>query len=468
MRIYFAGGENPGHRKRLIEWGAKSVAINFAHLIPRLPKKSPFLVEERFPADVRVMVHFDVPDEAPELIDLYRQFVEDNVERLDFAIEPSGAVTEDDLRAWREDSPSIPIWNPEDGHRALQRLSESFSGIAVPQSAFDSDRPVTARLNRLVTSEGTHVHGLGVSKWDLISTVAFGSISSGAWISAQRYGETQIWDGTTLRRFPATEKDARAEWRAHIVRSGLDAEKIEADDKDEVGKLALWSWQQVEDSMSRRREVSTEVEIGRVVSDTTENGHGGDLDQRDNAAPVTTAKKGATRNRATVPLPVASFGKTDEGDDAFEISHATFRSCDNCSLDAVCPSFDPGSSCAYEIPVRIRTKDQLIGMLNGVIEMQTQRVMFARFREDLEGSIDTVVSSELDRLMKLTAEYKDIIDNAETFKLQVEAKGGAGVLSRLFGAKVGDTAKELPGGGLDDLQTAAFFDQIAQPIIDLP
>ena len=471
MRIYFGGAENPGHRKHLYEWGARAMSVNFKHLIPRLPKTKPWLVEERFSDDVRVSVHFEVPDESPELADVYWEWVETNTDRLDFAVEPSGAISIGVLERWRADSPAIPMWHPDDGHRALQRLVESYSGLAVPQRAWASDKPVTARLNRLVTGDGTHVHGLGVSKWDILSTVAFGSVSTGSWMSAQKYGETQVWDGSELRRFPANDKDARQRYRAHIARSGLDVEAIEADDKDEVCKLAVWSWQQVEESLSRRREVNADVEIGRIVSDTTPEQLDGDNAEPEEARPTTTsvtrATKG-TRTRPTTPIPVMVFGHNEAADVTFEISHQTKRVCDNCQLDRVCPEYDPGASCAYEIPVQIRTKDQLISMLNGVIEMQVQRVAFARLREDLEGSIDRVVSDELDRLMSLTEKYKDITDNAETFKMQIEAKGQTGVLSRLFGSRVGQAAMALPGGGFNEAETEQFLRSAVSPIIDVP
>lgn len=90
--------------------------------------------------------------------------------------------------------------------------------------------------------------------------------------------------------------------------------------------------------------------------------------------------------------------------------------------------------------------------------------MFARFREDLEGSIDRVVSDELDRLMALTGKYKDITDDADSFRIQVEARGQSGVLSRIFGRQVGDAARELPGGGFDEGETEELLKRVVQPL----
>jgi len=465
MRIYFAGGESPNWRKKLIAWDVKAVSINFKHLVPRLPKTKPFLLAERLPEDVRAMVHFEVPEESPELVDVYLRFVEQNASRLDFAIEPDG-VPADVLEQIRADSACLPIWRPESGHRALQRLSETYSGIAVLQSAWESDRPVSPRLNRIVQSEGTYLHGLGVSKAEILTTVAFGSVSTGSWMSASKYGETQVWDGSELRRFPATDKESRQRYRAHIAHSGLDLDKIEADDRDEVCKLAVWSWQQFEEWLSRRREVPTDVDVMRVVTGNDEESGVEDFAAPSDSTPTTTRSRSGTNvvTRPTRPLPILEQGRTEEAEPVLMVRKGTTRVCDNCSISNDCPEYQAGSSCAFDIPVEIKTKEQLMALLNGALEIQAQRMLFARFREDLEGSIDPVVSKEMDRLFALTTQYKDIVDNAETLKVQIEAKGQAGVLSRLFGSHVGEKARELPGGGLDALET----DKLLLDAVEVP
>ena len=48
-------------------------------------------------------------------------------------------------------------------------------------------------------------------------------------------------------------------------------------------------------------------------------------------------------------------------------------------------------------------------------------------------------------------------------RIEVEARGNAGVLSRLFGSKAGEVARQLPSGGLGPNQT----DQFIQDVIDL-
>ena len=84
----------------------------------------------------------------------------------------------------------------------------------------------------------------------------------------------------------------------------------------------------------------------------------------------------------------------------------------------------------------VKTKEQLLGLLRGVIEMQTQRVAFARYAEELDGGYpDPNLSNEMDRLLRVILQAKDIQDDRDFLTLTVQAHAGAGVLSRIFGQR---------------------------------
>ena len=83
------------------------------------------------------------------------------------------------------------------------------------------------------------------------------------------------------------------------------------------------------------------------------------------------------------------------------------RRCDACYLAPHCPAFQAHASCAFKIPVVIKTKDQLQALMRTVIEVQGKRVMFAQFAEEVEGQgIDPALSGEIDRLFKIMGRYK--------------------------------------------------------------
>jgi hypothetical protein len=66
----------------------------------------------------------------------------------------------------------------------------------------------------------------------------------------------------------------------------------------------------------------------------------------------------------------------------------------------------------------------------------------------------------MDRLFSLIDKFKNINDNREVLRMEVEARTGSGVLSRIFGARAGDNARQLPGGGMDVNQTDRFITDI--------
>jgi hypothetical protein len=137
------------------------------------------------------------------------------------------------------------------------------------------------------------------------------------------------------------------------------------------------------------------------------------------------------------------------------------RQCNNCYLSSRCPSFKENTECAFNLPIEIRTKDQLQAAMRALLEMQVGRVMFARFAEELEGQgLDPALSNEMDRLFNLIDRFKNISDTRDTIRLEMEARGSSGVLSRLFGAKAGESNRMLEGGGMGPNATNSMYSDI--------
>ena len=124
----------------------------------------------------------------------------------------------------------------------------------------------------------------------------------------------------------------------------------------------------------------------------------------------------------------------------------SFRQCSSCFISSNCPAFKPNSACSFNLPVEIKTKDQLKAMLNTIIEMQVGRVAFARFAEELNGGYpDPNTGVEIDRLFKIVGETKKLEENKEFVRMTVERQTSGGVMSALFGDKA-NTLRELPIG----------------------
>jgi hypothetical protein len=133
-----------------------------------------------------------------------------------------------------------------------------------------------------------------------------------------------------------------------------------------------------------------------------------------------------------------------------ESTHTSFRQCNTCFVASNCPAFKPNNSCAFSLPVEIKTKEQLKGLLNAIVEMQGARVAFARFAEELNGGYpDPNTGQEIDRLFKIVGEIKKLEENKEVLRMTVERQSSGGVMSALFGDRA-NTLRELPNNGLSE------------------
>jgi hypothetical protein len=359
---------------------------------------------------------------------------------------------------------------------ALEDLARSHAAVAVTEDvlARHITRPLVTRYRR---RHKTVFVGIGVGKADTIAHHDIDVVVNSTWISASRYGETILWDGAQLRRFPAKDKaEVRSRYRVAIARSGLNVDAILGDDKRELTALAIWSWRQLEESMVTRKRRTTAEDIdntGEGVEDPNVEIDPSDPQNRlqgHGSSPVPVVR------RETVPLPIlalseqteyeedAAGNKVDTGRTQAVLgidTRASLRQCDSCYISGRCPGYEPAHTCAYDIPLEIRTKDQLVASMRAMLEIQGQRVLFARMAEELDGGFPTpVVSDELDRFLALVAKVKDITDNRDTLKLSLEAKGEVGVISRIFGAHAGEQARQLPAGGLDADQTDVLLGEL--------
>ncbi len=487
MNIVFMGAEVPSHRILLTDMGVKHVSLNYYRLAKRgLPKTKDYLIQGRFPDDVAVYVDgggYQLNDlnmterELQEYGDAYLDFLAVNEERI------SGA-TELDVKsmgaAWNNYHRSQMyeimgdklwvVWHQETGHTGLYSLCERFTNVALLGETLEDDTSLAARSRAMLSQfPDLQFHGVACSKPDNLRQVALSTASSLAWLSPMMRGETIVWDGTRLVRYQKKQKDqARPRYKAIIEKAGLNYDKIINDDSNEVTRLAIWSYLQLEKALDKR--------AGKKLSDNSEfvddpgsaETGGSDPDNSLVLSRKVLEQRGPEELRT---LPV--FGvktktiveKDDDGKDVIKdvsvlsSTSASLRQCDTCFVAANCPAFKPGNSCAFSLPVEIKTKEQLRGLLNAVVEMQGARVAFARFSEDLNGGYpDPNTGQEIDRLFKLVSQMKELEENKEFIRITAERQTSGGVLSALFGDRA-NTLQQLPNGGLTEAQSSIILDK---------
>jgi hypothetical protein len=297
-------------------------------------------------------------------------------------------------------------------------------------------------------------------------------------------GETIVWDTTRLVRYQKKQKDqARPRYKNVIQKAGLDFDKILNDDSNEVTRLAIWSYLELEKSLDKKKPPHlTVVDNDKKLSDNSV-----DIDSPGSAETmgidpdnrgVEVRKDSAVERPGLVArdasetrtLPVFSINtktvldRDSDGRDLIrdvpiiETTHTSLRQCDTCFVAANCPAFKPDNMCAFNLPVEVKTKEQLKDLLQAVIEMQGQRVMFMRYAEELNGGYaDPNVSQEVDRLFKLVGNMKDLETNKEFVQITASRQTSGGVLSAIFGDRA-QAMKEM-AQPLNEEQTTQIIRQ---------
>jgi len=482
MKIIYLGAEVPSNRLLLGSAGARAVGVSYWRLMKRgLPKTKIYLLKNYFPENMEILVHPGIPKtqdlgrtELEEFAADYEEFIIDNLDRITYFTELTHFQVGPDFiqdqrdTVWSEVPPSkfLPVWSPESGHRGLEEMARKYLDIALPGEAIEDAVWLSNTARKLTTNEGTRFHALGTARPDNLRQVAVETASTLSWLSPMTRGETIVWDGTRLVRYPKSMKEqARPRHKAVYEKAGLDFDKIVSDDAQELCKLAVWSFDQLEMRLT--------VGNNSNIYDSFEDPAGDDYAETNPAISdrlgVEMRKLQPRDPRDMGNLPVFGFDvktvieKDDAGNDVLkdvpvvQSRDTSLRQCDTCFVASNCPAFKPQSVCAFKLPVEVKTKDQLKSLINAIIEMQGQRVAFMRFAEELNGGYaDPNVSQEIDRLFKLIKTTKELDDSREFIRMTVERQGSAGVLSQIFGEKA-NILKEIPNGGLDEDTTTQII-----------
>ena len=482
MRIVYLGCEIPSNRTLLESTTANHVGVSFYGLVKRgLPKTKEYLLENYFSKDSYIYVYPGLPKalnmtrvELEDFAAAYEHMIALNIDRISIFAEINSSfvdpsfVEEQRRTAWSQVPPGkfLPVWNPDSKLETLQAMGDKYLDIGIPGDVIDVETRLASVTRLMAKRDGNRFHALGCAKPDNLRSIPFETASTLSWLSPMMHGETIVWDGTRLMRYPKRMKEqARSRYNHVYEKAGIDADKIAEDDPQEVCRLAVWSYEQFE------------VRINKVGDSYHDNNDETNMSDNAELTPLDADNKGIQMRKLNPRnpeemgnLPVFGYEiKTDvDADgvisDAIHISSqaTSIRACDTCFIASNCPAYKPQSACAFKLPIEVKTKDQLKGLINAIIEMQGQRVAFMRFAEEMNGGYaDPNVSQEIDRLFKLIKTTKELDDSREFIRMTVERQGSSGVLSSIFGDKA-QALKELPDGGLNETQTTKIIKDLTE------
>lgn len=438
MQIYFAGAEISSHLNVMRECGVERIAVSITNLARdgRIELKN-WATHKRLDG-LEWVLYADGPTvpAGPVLELLQGAEVQPEIVTGPIAWYENTWLSNTDLLF-------LPTWDATDP-TVLRDYTENYDGVTLPDSVVDNPtavRQARASINRLGQLAAITGRTKGLERFD--------TLVSSAWWAVQKYGETQVWAANRMVRMNADDRRLKREkYAAAIEELGCDPQLVIDDDPTESVKLAIRSWQELERHLVRGTTQHPVLVTNPGVPGTPTN-----------VVPIMPGVANPPPRTRHHMLPVmtsvnTTVKGTDEHGREIDVPHATIsvtpvslRQCNTCALAISCPSHSPGASCSYEIPVDITSKAQLTAVLRSITEIQTQRVLMGRFAEEIQGEPNPDLGKEMDRLFSMVEKWRSIEDNRDTVRMTLEARGqeaaSMGVLSRLFGAQVGQNASRL-------------------------
>lgn len=269
MDLYFSGAEIPGWRNLLTSRGVRHQALSFVGLSRRVKFARPWLISTKFGDEVQVLLDSGAhtinksPDSGTDvdalerLTERYELFVTQNAASVVAAIEFDAVQLSADFRAGHRARLSellhdrfLPVWHGTD-LTELHRLADTYGRVAVTQTSLGG-RDLVPVLRGLAR-QGVRLHGAAMTKPDIMRAVDWDSVASTSWLSPSMYGDTIVWAGGELKRYPKKYKaEARKRHRTLFTNNGFDAEAIASDDRTELLKLSIWSWTEFMDDLNKQ------------------------------------------------------------------------------------------------------------------------------------------------------------------------------------------------------------------------
>lgn len=500
MQIIFSGAEVGSNRTLLEGMKVESMGLNFWGLRKRgLPKTKIWLISEHFAPETKVFIESGAKQaekaglSRQELISLaadYQEFLVNNADRpfafQEFDSTVLGLQWVKEQRPFFSNDPKLwVVWHEEYGTHELMEMSAKHQNVLIPNDEIESMTNLAGLTRSYIRQYGTKFHALGCAKPDNLRQVPFATASTLSWISPMRRGETIIWDGSKLVRYPKKMKDqARLRYKSVVEGAGLDYSAFKEDSTLEATRVAVWSYKKLEESMDKKSP-NFHIIDGAKDSQVSDNSDtfmtglmGLDIPTSDNsdgemrknsAAEVVQRAPEEMTNLPVFGFKMKTVVETDEnGKDILmdvpvvQNQQTSLRQCDTCFVASNCPAFKPSNSCAFNLPIEVKTKDQLKALLTAIIEMQGQRVAFMRFAEETNGGYaDPNLSQEIDRLLKLVGNVNDMDSNKEFIQITASRQSSGGVLSAIFGDRA-QALRELPETLREDTVTRIISESIEE------
>lgn len=426
MNLYFASADQSTYLKLLRDNDVKRFAISFYEWRRRFSNDD---LSQHFAPDEEVVITAGIAKKTEldwaEFATDYLRFIEGNIERATLIFDI--------------DSVSMPVKVRNDVQAHLESLAQSVMfpygdlfdfAAKYPRIGINSATAKAANRNDL-RKLPAELHGSNITDQRILTEARFATTTTHAWMSPRRYGELWMFSGGRIRRYPAVDMaKAIRDNQRFISEMGLSVDMIKSGDPNVLTQLAVGALLRMEDHLSKRlrdRETTLIADTSAKIIPLNPK----DNEPNEPAAPLVPAPVEISQ-RSKVLLPI--FSVESQGDQDVLISEAaSLRQCDSCYISDSCPQYKTNASCAFELPVEIKTASDWDKACRVLLEMQFRRVSFGYFAEQMDsGALNNKVGPEMDRFMKLLATLKDLHSAPPVSQPQ-------GVLTRIFADVVAPT-----------------------------
>lgn len=454
MKLYFSGAEIPGWRNTLAQHGATHASLSYMGLRRRIKHPETWSAAQRIRQPLTLLLdsgahtlnkHLDRYD-VTEAMQVYEQFAAANKDTFEHVLEMDVLDIDGASRAMHRTRMGeslgwdkfVPVWHAEDGADSLDHLARSLQRLGGTLAIADLEadgKNLTPTLRYYAAR--VPLIGLAQLKPEPMREIPWYAVTGTSWLSPTQHGETVIYTGHELHRYHARYKDqVRKRYRTQIEAAGFDPAKIEVGDGNELLGLSLWSWRTFAAQLAANSPETTTPENEDPMLDGPANPES-ETEHPSARVPATPRATTALPGLSLEPLPQADEESGEPATAVMRIGEANLRECNSCYLKGKCPGYEASAACRYEIPVELKTPEQIKALRTALLTMQVDRILFLRFVEQVEGGYaDPVLSAEIDRVTRMLA--MDHKFDEQSLSINIRGTAGAmrndgGIMSRVFG-----------------------------------
>ena len=304
----------------------------------------------------------------------------------------------------------------------VERMIDSgFSYIGVPHNDLDELRALYA--NHM---DKIHLNRILIHWWKfgtkLVNDFPFFSVSSNRWISGEKYGRTYVYGGNyKMKEYSNADKEVRKTLKVSVEEAGLNFEAFLADDWKTVTTFNAYHWVKWSKDMMEYpgqaywlSDEEKEIRKARIKK-----------------AKTTALVRHNSKKTAIDKIKLLEFART----------------CNTCFLADKCPVYEEDSTCRLAERIKVDGADDIAKVLNMVISVQSERVMFANFVEKMLGiPLSESTTKEMEYLVKMIKQIKEIYRKPkDRMSIEIESSEGnkGGILTSLFGDFVAEKTKDV-------------------------